>query len=291
MRGRPPTPGGALVTGAARGLGREVAFRLARRGYAVHLTDVDGDLATDAAAEIAAATGSRVFASAVDVRDQAAVRQAAQHTVAAVGSLGLWVNNAGVLATGPAWVQSDETRRLMFEVNALGTMHGTVAALEVMRPAGRGHIVNVVSLAGLVAVPGEAVYSATKHAALGLSLSTLADLRVAGERHIHISCICPDGMWTPMLFDKLDDAQASMSFSGKLLRPEQVADLVERVVDRPRPVVTAPRWRGLQVRLFDLAPGLAMRAAPVVVRLSRAQQRAASRRLAARVRTGSGDPR
>jgi short-subunit dehydrogenase len=273
--------GGALVTGAARGLGREVASRLARRGYAVHLTDVDAALAETAAAEIAAATGGRVFASQLDVRDQAAVREAARSTVEAAGSLALWVNNAGVLLTGPAWAQTDETRRLMFEVNALGTMHGTVAALEIMRPAGRGHIVNVVSLAGLVSVPGEAVYAATKHAAMGLSLSTLADLRVAGERDIHISCVCPDGMWTPMLFDKLHDAHASMSFSGKLLRPEQVADLVERVVDRPRPVVTAPRWRGLQVRLFDLAPGVAMRFAPAVVRLSRAQQRAQSRKLAA----------
>ncbi len=282
MNSGQPRPGGALVTGAGRGLGREIAARLARRGYAVHVTDVDGDLATTAAAEIGAATGGRVLASTLDVRDEAAVREAAQRTVEAAGSLGLWVNNAGVLSTGPAWAQSGETRRLMFEVNALGTMHGTVAALEVMRPAGRGHIVNVVSLAGLVSVPGEAVYSATKHAVMGLSLSTLADLRVAGEKEIHISCICPDGMWTPMLFDKLDDAQASMSFSGTLLRPEQVADLVERVVDRPRPVVTAPRWRGLQVRLFDVAPGVSMRVVPAVVRLSRAQQRAKAKRLARR---------
>ena len=113
----------------------------------------------------------------------------------------------------------------MFEVNALGTMHGTFAALEGdPRPVGHGHVVNIASLAGLAPVPGEAVYAATKHAVMGLSLSTLADLRVAGERGIHISCVCPDGMWTPMLFDKLDDPGAAMSFSGKLLQPGEVAD-------------------------------------------------------------------
>jgi short-subunit dehydrogenase len=184
-----------------------------------------------------------------------------------------------VLITGPVWDQDDVQRRLMFEVNALGTMHGTVAALEVMRPAGRGHVVNIASLAGLVSVPGEGVYAATKHAVVGLSTSTLADLRAAGERDVHISCVCPDGMWTPMLHDKLDDAQASMSFSGQLLQPSDVADAVVRLVDRPRPVLALPRWRGVEARLFDLSPSLATRAVPLVVRLSRMQQKAAARRL------------
>ena len=270
---------GALVTGAGRGLGREIALRLARRGHVVHLTDVDEVLAAEAAREIGDETGADVFGSALDVRDPEACRKAALLTAEWGHGLDLWVNNAGVLVPGPAWDATDEARRLMFEVNALGTMHGTIAALELMRPAGRGHIVNIASLAGLAPVPGEAVYAATKHAVMGLSLSTLADLRVAGERRIHISCVCPDGMWTPMLFDKLDDPGAAMSFSGKLLQPGEVADLVERVLDRPRPVVTSPRSRGVQARAFDLAPRLAMRAAPLVVRVGRHKQRALARRL------------
>ena len=65
---------------------------------------------------------------------------------------------------------------------------------------------------------------------MGLSVSTMLDLRIAGLRDVHISCICPDGMWTPMLFDKLDDPGASMSFSGVLLQPSDVADVVAKVV-------------------------------------------------------------
>ncbi len=271
--------GGAVVTGAGRGLGREIAKRLGRDGFDVTVTDLDAEAAEAVAAAIRMAGGTAA-SLALDVADQADCRQGAAATVERAGSLDVWVNNAGVLVTGEVWAHDDAQRRLMFEVNALGTMHGTVAALEVMRPAGRGHVVNIASLAGLVSVPGEGVYAATKHAVMGLSLSALADLRAAGDNDVHISCICPDGMWTPMLHDKIHDPTASMSFSGKVLQPEAVAALVTRVLERPRPVVAAPAWRGVQARVFDLSPRLAMRAAPLVVRLSRLQQRRAAKRLA-----------
>jgi short-subunit dehydrogenase len=166
------------------------------------------------------------------------------------------------------------------EVNALGAMNGTLAALELMRPAGRGHVVNVVSLAGLVAAPGETVYAASKHALLAFSIGTLAELRAAGESGIHISCVCPDGIWTPMIADKLDDAGAAVSFTGTLLTPERVAARVARVVERPRPVVTVPRWRGAQVRLIDAFPRLSLRLAKLILATGRAGQRRQARRLA-----------
>lgn len=270
--------GGAVVTGAGGGLGREIALRLGRAGYLVHVTDLDGALAEAVAVEVEAA-GGRAIASAVDVRDPDACRAAARQTVDAAGSLMLWVNNAGVLLTGPAWSHTDAERRLLVEINVLGAIQGTLAALEVMRPAGCGHVVNVASLAGLVPVPGEAVYAGSKHAVLGFSTSTLCDLRLAGERDIDISCICPDGMWTPMLFDKLDDPGAAMSFSGVLLQPDDVANLVMDVVAKPRPVVAKPAWRGVQARLFDLSPRLTVRVAPAVVRMARRQQAAKARAL------------
>ena len=81
----------ALVTGAGQGLGKEVVLRLGRRGYAVHVTDIDGALAARTAAE----TGADAWGSTLDVRDADACRAAAQQTVARTGSLDLWVNNAG----------------------------------------------------------------------------------------------------------------------------------------------------------------------------------------------------
>jgi NAD(P)-dependent dehydrogenase (short-subunit alcohol dehydrogenase family) len=271
----PPAPrGGAVVTGGGRGIGLEIARRLVALGYFVHVTDVDEALASQAAAEL----GPRAWGSMLDVRSGRACRAIAARTLRRAGSLDVWVNNAGVLVTGPAWEQDERTRALMLDVNATGTINGTVAALEPMRAAGRGHVVNVVSLAGLVAAPGEAVYAASKHAALGFSLATLTDLRLAGIDGIDISCVCPDGVWTPMLHDKLDDPNAAASFTGTLLRPEEVADHVVRLLDHPQPVLAIPRWRGVLMRIFDLAPELSTRWAPHVLANGRRKQRRYLRR-------------
>ncbi len=259
--------GGAVVTGAGRGLGRLIAALLVDRGHDVLVTDLDGAAASAVAAEL----GPRAAARALDVRDEEAVAAARDEIVERAGTLDVWVNNAGVLVTGPAWEQDAQTRRLMLEVNALGTINGTVSAIEAMRGRG-GHVVNIVSLAGLTPVPGEAVYAASKHAAIGFSLSTLTDLRLAGIKDVHISCICPDGIWTPMLHDKLDDPAAALSFSGSLLQPEDVVAAVGRVLDRPRPVTALPRNRGLQARVADAMPRLAIAVAPLVVRKGRRTQ-------------------
>jgi NAD(P)-dependent dehydrogenase (short-subunit alcohol dehydrogenase family) len=266
--------GGALVTGAGRGIGLEIARRLVARGHHVHVTDIDGDRA----ARAAAALGPRAFGSALDVRSFPACRAAASRTVRRVGSLEVWVNNAGVLVTGPAWQQDERTRSLMLDVNAAGTINGTLAALEPMRTAGHGHIINIVSLAGLVAAPGEAVYAASKHAAIGFSLATAADLRIAGIGGIEISCVCPDGVWTPMLYDKLDDPQAAASFSGVLLAPEDVASEAVALLDHPRAVLTIPRWRGAMLRMVDLMPTVSLRYAPWVIARARRKQRRYLRR-------------
>jgi NAD(P)-dependent dehydrogenase (short-subunit alcohol dehydrogenase family) len=265
----PRPPAGAVVTGAGRGLGRHIARLLVRRGHTVLVTDLDAG----AAEATAAMLGDRATARALDVRDDIAVEAARDAIIDIAGRLDVWVNNAGVLATGPAWEQDRDTRRLMLEVNALGTINGTVAAIDAMRGRGGGHIVNIASLAALSAVPGEAVYAASKHAAIGFSLSTLADLRLAGISDIDISCVCPDGIWTPMLHDKLDDPASALSFSGKLLQPAEVVTAIAAVLDRPRPVTAVPAWRGWQARLGEAAPRLGLRILPMVVSQGRRTQR------------------
>lgn len=245
----------AVVTGAARGLGLEIARVLVGRGLVVHLTDVDAEAVRIAADGL----GERARASALDVRDEESCRQVAERADQDDGGLAVWVNNAGVLVTGPTWEQDHATRERLFAVNTMGTINGTLAALERMRPAGRGHVINVVSLAGLAAPPGEVLYAATKHAAIAFTLGTLADLRGEGVDDIHLSALCPDGIWTPMLHDKLDDPDAAPSFSGKLLQPDEVAAKVGSLLDRPRPVLTVPRSRGAFVRFFDAFPSIASR--------------------------------
>ncbi|HEY4779013.1 MAG TPA: SDR family NAD(P)-dependent oxidoreductase, partial [Solirubrobacterales bacterium] len=258
------------------GLGRAIATELAARGYAVWATDVDAEAAARTAAEIGGgdpAPKDDARAAALDVRDEAACRALAAAVVAEAGALDLWVNNAGVLSTGLAWEQDEATRGAMLAINASGTMNGTVAALERMVPAGRGQVINVVSLAGIVAAPGEVAYAASKHAAMAFTLGTLFDLRRAGHRGIELSAVCPDGIWTPMLEDKLDDPDAAGSFSGHLLTPRQVATEVGRLTERPRPILILPRWRGPLLRAFDLFPRLGLRLLPAVMWDARRRQR------------------
>jgi NAD(P)-dependent dehydrogenase (short-subunit alcohol dehydrogenase family) len=259
---------GALVTGAGGGIGLATARRLAGRGFQVAVTDVDGEAAERGAAEI----GDRAWASALDVTDAAASRAAAAEVVERAGSLDVWVNNAGILFTGVAYEQDLEDHRRMLEVNAIGTYNGTLAAIERMRDSGRGHVINVISLAGLAAAPGVIGYSASKHAAIAFTLGTLADLRRSGIKGINVSAVCPDGVWTPMLTDKLDDPNDALSFSGVMLMPDQVAERIEGLLEKPRAVIAIPRWRGLFTRFFDRHPDLAVRLTPLLMRDARRRQ-------------------
>ena len=156
-------------------MGLEIARRLAGRGYEVAVTDVDEATTSSAAEQL----GDRAWPLVLDVTDTDACRAAADQVVERTGSLDVWVNNAGILFTGLAFEQDIDVHRRMLEVNAVGTMNGTLAAIEKMRPARRGHIINLISLAGLAAATGIVGYSASKHAAIAFSLGTAADLRCA----------------------------------------------------------------------------------------------------------------
>ena len=235
---------------------------LAGRGFEVAVTDVDGSGAERAAQAI----GSGAWSMPLDVTDAEACNQAARQVESRSGSLDVWVNNAGVLFPGVSYEQDPNAHRTMLEVNAVGTFNGTLAALEVMRQAGSGHVINVISLAGIVAAPGEVAYSASKHAAIAFTLGTLADLRRSGVKGIDLSAVCPSGIWSPMLEDKLDDPDAAASFSGTMHSPEEVAARMETVLDRPRPVLAIPRWRGALVRVYDAFPRLMVWMLPLLMK-------------------------
>lgn len=261
---------GAVVTGGAGGLGRALGAALTDLGLRVRLADLDDAAAAEAADEIGA-TGCLL-----DVTDPDACLALAREVDAQDG-LALWVNNAGVLRTRPSWEHPASEVRTMFDVNVHGTMHGTWAALDVMRLRGSGHVVNIVSLAGLAAPQGETVYAASKHAALAFSTGTLQDLRAAKVRGVQVSAICPDGIWTPMLYDKVDDPHASPSWSGVMLAPEQVAAVVAEVVRRPRPVVSIPGWRGGMARAYSAAPRAGLLVRPALNLVARRKQKAFAR--------------
>lgn len=257
------------MTGGASGLGTAIARQLSHRGYLVHVTDLDGAAATEAAGRMPAGS----WGSALDVCDPEACRTIAQATAERAGDLSVWINNAGVLRVGRSWEQSAREWREMLAVNTEGTINGTTAALEVMRPSGRGHIINVVSLAGIAAPAGEAVYAASKHAALAFTLGTLFDLREAGLRGIELSALCPDGIWTPMLHRLATNPQAAASWIGTMLDADAVARVAIDLIARPRPIRTYPRGRGFSARAFAALPRMALAVSPLLMANARRKQR------------------
>jgi NAD(P)-dependent dehydrogenase (short-subunit alcohol dehydrogenase family) len=241
-------PGVAVVTGAGRGFGREISRRLAGRGYAVLATDVDPEAAA-ATAEQVGGTSMRL-----DVRDPEAHRAAARAATER-GPLEVWVNNAGLLRTGKAWEHADDEVRLLAEVNLLGVIWGSRAAVDAMRERGGAnmHLINLGSMSALTPVPGLALYAGTKHAVLGFSTSLQGDLQAAGLP-ISVHVVCPDGADTDMTRERAHEEESAIIWSGpRMLTPAEVADHVVGLLDSKRMVVAIPRWRGWFARGAALA--------------------------------------
>ncbi|MBD8870625.1 SDR family oxidoreductase [Nocardioides donggukensis] len=255
----------AVVTGAARGIGRGIAERLVERGYAVLVTDVDGAAAEATAGEIGAALGS-----ALDVRDRQGHLDLAR-VAAAHGTLTAWFNNAGVGDVGTLReLDPDQIDRLV-DVNLKGVLWGTRAALDGFGPRG-GDVVNTASLSGLGPVPGLGVYAATKAAVVSLSMSVAAE----APSGVRVHALCPDGVATRMVDEMPDEslAKALVHSGGRILTVDEVADAALALLGSSRVVRTLPGWRGALMRSTSVAPSLAARGAGLFA----AQGRRAMRR-------------
>jgi NAD(P)-dependent dehydrogenase (short-subunit alcohol dehydrogenase family) len=264
----------AVVTGGGRGFGREIARRLAGRGYAVLVTDLDAASAEETAREI----GSGAWSRALDVRDPEAHRAAAAEATDR-GRLAVWVNNAGVLRTEKAWEHSDADVRLIVETNVLGVMWGSRAAIEAMRtlPSENQHVLNVSSMSAFGPVPGLAVYASSKHAVLGFTTSLQGDLLSAGLP-IRVHALCPDGADTAMVRERAGEREAAIIWSGsRLLTPQEVADGAMALLDSRRIVMALPGHRAVLVRALGFAPGLGVRLGEPLRRLGERRRSASAR--------------
>src|SRR5438552_200676 len=148
----------AVVTGASSGIGEATARRLAEAGYAVVLAA----RREDRIAELASELGGESIAVATDVADEKACRALIERAKSELGRLDVLVNNAGVMLLGPIQGTDTDEWRQMVNVNLLGLMYCSQAAIPVMQEQGSGFIVNVSSVAGRVARLGSGVYNATK---------------------------------------------------------------------------------------------------------------------------------
>ena len=184
----------AAITGAGSGIGRATSLLFAQKGAHLALSDVDeaGLAQTVAACQ---ALGAQVRGTKVDVAQREAVHAWAEQTVRDFGAAHVVINNAGVALGATIEDTSYEDLEWLLGINFWGVVHGTKAFLPHLRRAGEGHIVNISSLFGLIAVPTQGAYNAAKFAVKGFTDALRQEL-CAEDCGIGVTCVHPGGIKT-----------------------------------------------------------------------------------------------
>ncbi|MFA1540795.1 SDR family oxidoreductase [Actinomadura monticuli] len=227
------------ITGAARGIGLATARALKAAGATVVIGDID-EAAVKEAAEALGVTGLLV-----DVTSRESFTAFLDRAEDAAGPLDVLVNNAGIMPIGPVTDESDADARRCVDINLHGVMLGTKLALGRMLPRGRGHIVNVASVAGVMFTPGLALYNATKAAVLAFTEATRLEVR---DRGVHVGAVLPTFTNTELV------AGTASPKGQRNCEPEDIAAAVVALIARPRPQVVVPKKLGTQVKVSALLP-------------------------------------
>jgi NAD(P)-dependent dehydrogenase (short-subunit alcohol dehydrogenase family) len=229
----------ALVTGAGRGIGREIALALARDGLAVAVAARSLDQVEKVAAE-ARALGVAAEALVLDVTDADALAAVPEALAARLGAVDVLVNNAGIAEAAPL-VKADLAHwERHLRVNVTGPFLLTRAVLPGMLERGWGRIINVASLAGLYGAPYVSAYTASKHALVGLTRALAAEV----GRGVTVNAICPGFVATDMVwegaraiasrtgrsFHEAVQTLARMNAGGRLIEPSEVAAVAVKLV-------------------------------------------------------------
>ncbi|OJF11833.1 SDR family oxidoreductase [Couchioplanes caeruleus] len=220
-----------VITGASAGVGRAVAVAYARRGARVALIARGRAGLEGASLEVRAAGAADVRTYRADVADAAALQDAADDVAAAWGGIDVWVNDAMASVFAPAWDISPAEYRRVTEVNYLGTVHGTLAALRHMRPAGRGAVVQIGSALAYRGIPLQAPYCASKHAIQGFNDSLRAELLHDGDR-VKLSMVQLPAVNTPQFSWVRTRLPHHPQPVPPIYQPEVVARAVLWVADR-----------------------------------------------------------
>jgi NAD(P)-dependent dehydrogenase (short-subunit alcohol dehydrogenase family) len=221
----------AVVTGAARGIGRKVALVLAERGYAVAANDLSTPEVTLGELE---RVGAETLATPGDVSDEEAVREIVRTTMDSFGRVDVLVNNAGVSLISPAENTTLSDWGRVLEINLTGPFLLCREFGKEMLRQGFGSIVNVGSVAGLLGVANRSAYNASKHGLVGLTRTLAAEW---GGRGVRVNAVCPG--WVKTEMDQEDRASGDYTDEdiegrtpmGRFATPEDVARAIAFLAD------------------------------------------------------------
>ena len=221
----------AVVTGGAQGIGRKVADVLAERGCSLALVDLRMPAET---LETIRARGGEALGFAGDLTDEATVGRFAQQVLDRWGRIDVLVNNAGVSLISPAEQTSAADYRRVLEVNLVAPFLLAKAFVQSMLEVRSGSIINIASVAGLVAVADRAAYNASKHGLIGLTRTLAAEW---GGRGVRVNAVCPG--WVKTEMDVADQAGGSYIDAditgrvpmGRFASPDDIARAVAFLAD------------------------------------------------------------
>jgi 3-oxoacyl-[acyl-carrier protein] reductase len=228
----------ALITGASRGIGRSVAFKLAESGHDLVLHGHGAEPVTEVAAQLAEKYGITTVATHGDIADPETSRVMMRAAFEKFRRLDALVVNAGTHAAGVLGMTDDATVQRLFAVNAIGAAYTLQGAVRLL---GRGRtpaVVLVSSITGTYGIAGQAIYAASKAAVAGLARSAAKEL---GPRGIRVNAIAPGFIATDML-DSLDEAGRAKRIAdtalGRLGEADEVADVVAFLLSEQARFVT-----------------------------------------------------
>jgi NAD(P)-dependent dehydrogenase (short-subunit alcohol dehydrogenase family) len=229
------------ITGGARGIGRATASALIAQGARVAIGDIDAPLAEKTASEL----GSGTIGLPLDVTDRASFAAFLDEVERQLGPLDVLVNNAGIMPVGPFVDESDATSAKLVDINVMGVIIGSKLAIQRFKPRGRGHIVQLASIAGKGGFPGGVTYCATKHAVVGLTEALRWELRGTG---IEMHQVLPIGVNTELY----SGVQQARGFSTP--EPEDVGNAIVELLQTGRFQTFVPKRLDAVVRFNALAP-------------------------------------
>jgi NAD(P)-dependent dehydrogenase (short-subunit alcohol dehydrogenase family) len=224
------------ITGAASGIGRALALDLAGRGSLLALSDVDETGLAETVALAGDAGAREVRGDHLDVADRAAFAAYAEAVAAHFGRVNVVVNNAGVALAGDLADLAYEDMDWIVGINFWGVVHGTKEFLPHLIDSGDGHVVNISSLFGLVSMPGQSAYNATKYAVRGLTEALREEMLVAGHP-VGVTAVHPGGIRTAIARNArvaaTEDQEATARFFDERLAkmtPERAARIIVKGV-------------------------------------------------------------
>ena len=225
----------ALVTGAARGIGKAISIQLAKEGAQVIATDINEDDLGETHEELIG-IGNKCLILKLDVTNQDSVDSAVKNIIDEFSSIDILVNNAGVVFGGKFLEVPIEKHRLTYDVNTRGIINMLHVFLQDLIDQPTAHIVNISSASGFVPLPGGSTYASSKAAVTSLSESLNAELKKEGNGHVGMTIVCPGYVQTGM-FDG-----AKEPILVPILTPEKLAKKIVKAVQKNKRFVLEPTF-------------------------------------------------